>query len=312
MDVEAELLKIMSKDELEQAVKAKTDEFHGFLTREVALKLIAADKEILKKEIKGIKDIHTGARGVSVLAKVTEVYPTRVYSSGNRSRVIRINDGTGETGLMIWNKDADDATGIKVGDEIEVINAMEKNGELSLGYSGYMKVVKRAGFTPLNEIKESEGKRIHVRSFVSNLTGRSGSGYQFGISDGKESVECFFGYGDKRYSGLANGREIVIENGLIDKGNIKIDNKTRILLKREKIITGILESIEEKDDKVEVVVDGKKLMLDKEAAYRLLDVKPVEGVELSTIIKLKRDSILNKNILIDLKGVTHGDNSKSS
>lgn len=312
MDVEAELLKVMSKDELEQAVKAKTDEFHGFLTREVALKLVAADKEILKKEIKGIKDIHTGARGVSVLAAVTEVYPMRIYPSGNRSRIIRIKDDTGETGLMLWNKDADDAAGVKVGDEIEVINAMEKNGELSLGYSGYMKIVKSAGFTPLNEVKEFEGKRIHVRSFISNLIGHSGSGYQFSVSDGKETVECFMGYKDARYSGLANGREIVLENALVDKGNIKIDDKTRVLLKKEKIITGILESIEEKDDKVEVIVDRKKYLLEKDAAYRFLDVKAVEGVELSTIIKLKRDSILNKNVLIDLKGVVNVNNVKSS
>ncbi len=312
MDVEAELLKIMGKDELEQAVKAKTDEFHGFLTREVAIKLIAADKGILKKEIKGIRDIHTGAKGITVEAEVAEVYPMRVYPSGNRSRIIRIKDETGETGLMLWNKDADEATGIKVGDEIEVINAIEKNGELSLGYSGYMKVVKRAGFTKLEEIKEFEGKRVHVRSFISNLIGHSGSGYQFTVSDGDNSLECFMGYKDARYSGLAGGREIVIENGLVNRGGIKIDDKTRILLKREKIITGILESIELGKDGVEAVVDGKKLILSDDAAYKLLNVKPVEGVELSTIIKLKRDSILNKNVLIELKGVVHGDNAKSS
>ena len=232
MELEAELLKVMKKEELEEALNKKIEEFHGFLTRDVALKLIAADRNLLKKEINRIADIHPGARGININGTVAEVFPARIYKSGKRSRIIRIKDGSGETGIMLWNDDADGAAGIKSGDEVEVGNAYEKDGELSLGYSGYFRITKRAGFTPVSEIKEMEGKRIHVRSFISRLVGRAGSGYMFVISDGKQEIECQFGYGDQRFNGLAEGREVVIENGLVDKGRLKLDDKTRILLKK--------------------------------------------------------------------------------
>ena len=49
MDVEAELLDSMEKEELETQIKQRIASFHGFLTREVALRLIAKEKHRIEK-----------------------------------------------------------------------------------------------------------------------------------------------------------------------------------------------------------------------------------------------------------------------
>ena len=54
MDAESALLSVMSESEMESEVQGKIDKFHGFLTREVALKLIAKEKGLLKEEEKHI------------------------------------------------------------------------------------------------------------------------------------------------------------------------------------------------------------------------------------------------------------------
>jgi hypothetical protein len=221
--------------------------------------------------------------------------------------------------LLLWNDDADSAAGIKSNDEIEIANAYEKDNELRLGYSGYFRIRKRSGFTQLAELsgnKEWEGKRIHVKSFISRITGNAEGVFRFFISDGAAELECALAANDERCPHFKQGREIAIESGLVENGKIRIDWKTRVLLKRESVITGTLEEIKEVEDKeneaagekegvdkagkVEIVVSGKTILLEKDAVYKLLGVKPVDGIALSTIINLKKDTMLNKKVVIEI------------
>ncbi|MEM2908838.1 MAG: hypothetical protein QW590_03165 [Candidatus Bilamarchaeaceae archaeon] len=300
MTLEKELLSLMTKEKLEEAINEKIKNFHGFLTREVALKLLAAERGVLKREIKQIADIKPGARSISISGTVSSVYPVIRYKSGKCSRRIRISDSTGNVDLMLWNEDANEAASIKSGDEIEVRNAYEKNGTIRLGYSGYFKITKRAEFTPLAELENFKGKRIHVRSFISKIIGRTRSSFVFRVSDGQVEIECLLPSWDRRGAQLEEKREVIIENGFFDGERIQLDDSTRLLLRKKKIIVGIVRDIKETEEGIEVTMDEKKVVLNRELAYKFLDAKAAEDIKLATIISLKKDAILDHKRVIDL------------
>jgi hypothetical protein len=55
MDLEAELRKEISEDQLELQIAQKIESFHGFLTKDVAIRLIAKENGLLKEKAKEYK-----------------------------------------------------------------------------------------------------------------------------------------------------------------------------------------------------------------------------------------------------------------
>lgn len=301
MNIEEELLKLMPKEELNKEVARTIGEFQGFLTKQAALKIIAIEKGILKKEITSIKAITPGSRNINLSCTVSSVFPLKKYPTGNRSRIVRVEDATGSIDVILWNEDADEAAGLKAGDEIEILNAYEKNGRLAFGYAGYFKIIKRSLFTPLSTVASHEGKRLHIRSFVSELK-KEERPPRFVVSDGAQSVECVFEIAPERIEKLKEGKEIVVENCLVKNGKIIIDSQSRLLVKRENILAGVLEKMEASGDGMQLVISGKSIMLSRKRAFDFLGVKEVAGVSLSTIINLKRNMFIGRNVVVEIKG----------
>jgi len=311
MNLEEELLKIMSKEELRGELGRVVAEFHGFITKPAALKVIAAERGILKKEITTIGGITTGARNINLVCRVVSVGQLKKYPTKTRSRLLTVEDNTGRIGLLLWNEDAEEAGGIKVGDEIEINNAYEKNGKLSLGYAGYIRIVKRALFTPLAEVEINEGKRVHLRSFVKD-TGRLKTDFTFSLSDGEKTVECVLTNKRQAIEKLKEGKEIVIENGLVKDGRVLVDEESRLFLKRENVAVGVVEKIEPiGNEGMLLVLNGNEVRLSRSGAFKLLGVKEVPDVQLSTLINLKRNMFLGRNIVVELESGANGDNVKS-
>lgn len=310
MDLEAELIKHMGGDGLDEAIKEKIDSFHGFLTREVALRLIAKEKGLVKDEEKlcRINDIRKGDKRVSLLAAVKRIWPVATYSSGKCSRVLEIKDESGSMPLVLWNQDVELANSLHPRDIIKVRGAYEKNGELHLGYSGAIGIDSRAGFTPLDDLPE--GELAHVRGFVHSIEGvdRFVSGtdtskaFSFILSDGKTDTRCVI-WGDLGRGGkLKVGDEVLIEDALINKGNIEVSAEARVLMRRPKdMILGELTRLECGDGELHAEVGGKELVLDRDNALRFLKVEAADDILLSTLVALKKDSVLNSTIAIKIE-----------
>ncbi len=310
MDAEAELRKSVPEAELEKLVADKIRSFHGFLTRDVALRLIAKDRGLLRQEEQRymLADIPKGAKRVSFSASVRKVWPVAEYSSGKRSRVVEVKDDSGVRPLVLWNDDVELARGMRLKDRLEVSGAYEKGGELHLGYSGRVEVAEKAAFVPLSELKE--GDRAHVRAFVSAIEGpdsfvrdgREERGFSFMVNDGASERRCVVFEGAGRASKLQLKDEVMIEGARIRNGNIELDNESRLLYRRvSDMIFGTVADIGCVGERMRIKVDGTETVLERQEALKLLRAPVADDIALSTVVSLKKGSVLNTRIAVRIE-----------
>ncbi|MFH0884689.1 MAG: hypothetical protein V1861_03185 [Candidatus Micrarchaeota archaeon] len=310
MDLEAELLKSISKDELEIQVAERITSFHGFLTREVAIRLIAKERGLLKAEEKICKlaEIPKGEKRIAFHAKVRKVWPVATYSSGKKSRVVEVEDETGAKPLVLWNDDVELASKLRAQDGISVRGAYEKNGELHLGYSGGLDIVDKAPFSDLGALVE--GETVHLRGVVSRVEGLDGfvrgartvRGFSFMVSDGKNERRCILFEGLERSERIRPDDEIIIESAGIRNGNVEIGGHSRILTRRSReMLLGEVTMLECTGDAISVRVGEKEAMLERESALRFLGVEAAEDIALSTVVSLKKESLLNSRIALRIE-----------
>jgi hypothetical protein len=308
MDIEAELLKSMPKDELDLLVSDRIKSYHGLLTKEVALRLIAREKGLLKaeeeKEYK-LADIPKGAKKVSFSASVSRIWPIATYSSGKRSRVIEVSDAEITKPLILWNDDVELAKGMRLKDGINVKGAYESNGEIHLGYSGRLEVAARAPFTELGALVENE--RAHIRGIVSKvegtgtleIMGRRTNAFIFTISDGAIERKCIVWEGPDRAHALKGGDEVILEGAELKGGMLLLDNSSRMHMRRAReMLIGEITRLECENEKLDIKVGERELLLEREDALRLLKAEVADDIALSTVVSLKKDALINSRIAI--------------
>ncbi|MEW6748543.1 MAG: hypothetical protein AB1295_02455 [Candidatus Micrarchaeota archaeon] len=310
MDLEGELLKNMEDDGLEEAVASKIDSFHGLLTREAAIRLIAKEKGLLKKEERSFRlaEIPKGERKVGFKATVRRIWPVASYASGKRSRVVEVEDESGSMPLVLWNEDVELAARLRTKDEVHVQGAYERNGELHLGYSGSIKVMAKAGYGRLSELEE--GESAHLRGFVAKIEGADSfvkgaqtvRGSSFIISDGSAERRCVILGAMERASKLQEGDEVIIENATVSNGNLEIGSESRLLSRRAKdMLIGELKGMECEGDRLVATIGERTIKLDRENALRFLGVEATEDIELCTIASLKRDALINSRMAVKVE-----------
>jgi ssDNA-binding replication factor A large subunit len=315
MDIEAELLKSISKDELENQIREKIKSFHGFLTREVALRLIAKEKGLLKNEDKFYKlgTIPKGEKRVCFTGKIMRIWPVATYSSGKKSRVVEVEDETGTKPLILWNEDVDLAKTLRLKDEVVVRGAYERNGELHLSYNGSVEITNKAAFSNLEALDEAqdENERFHLRGVISAIEGLDSfvrgtdtiRGFSFMISDGKNERRCVVVEDIARTQKIQAGDEVILEGAKARDGAVELDSHTRILTRRAKdLLLGEIKRIECDGEKLLVEVNGQEVTLDRPSALRFmnLDAETADDISLSTVVGLKKDTLLNSKIAIKI------------
>ena len=225
--------------------------------------------------------------------------------SGRLSRVIEVEDESGSMPLILWNEDVELAKSLRTGDELVVKGAYERNGELHLGYSGKMDVVSRAEFTDLDKLEN--GQMVHVRGVVGAVEGhdnfvegtKTRPAFSFMVSDGRHERRCVIWEGTARADNLKQGDEVIIENAAVDNDNINIDGSTRILTRRTKeMIIGEIKKLECDNEKLVAWVEDKEIELDREDGLKFLGVEVAGDIRLSTVLALKKDSLLNNKIAV--------------
>ncbi|MCI0503713.1 hypothetical protein L0Y65_03300 [Candidatus Micrarchaeota archaeon] len=313
MDLEAELLKSMTKEELELRAAEIIESFHGFLTREVALRLIAKEKGLLKTEEKAYRlaEIPKGEKRIAFKAHVKKVWPVATYSSGKKSRVVEVQDETAAKPLVLWNQDVDLAAKLRTRDSVSVHGAYEKMGELHMGYSGTLEVADKAAFSDLAELDGlAEGEPVHIRGIVSRVEGYDGfvrgtrtvQGYSFFVSDGKSERRCVLFEGMGRSARIRPEDEIIIENARVGNGNVEIGDDSRIMTRRSReMLIGELTRMECVGEKLSVRVGEKEATLARDSAMRFLGVQAADDIDLCTLVSLKKDSLLNTRIAVRIE-----------
>jgi hypothetical protein len=313
-DIEAGLRKALSEEELERRVAGKIESFHGFLTRDAAVRLVAKEAGLLKSEERAYRlaDIPKGERRIAFSACVKKVWPAASYSSGKKSRVVEVQDASGAKPLVLWNDDTALADRLRARDTVSVHGAYEKNGELHLGYSGTLTVADKAAFTDLEDAGNMGGGRpVHVRGAVSRVEGYDGfvqgartvQGFSFFVSDGRHERRCVILGGLGRADRIRPDDEIIIENAAVgDSGNIEIREESRMLSRRPKeMLLGEVTALECPGEALTVRVGGREARLERESALRFLGVQAAPDIALSTVVDLKKGSLLNTRIAVRIE-----------
>ncbi len=321
MDYGALLLQSLSKEQLEEQVAGKIGQFHGLLTREVAMKLLVREKGLYKEDEEKkvtLAGIPKGGKKLLVEASVRKIWPVAGYGSGKKSRVVEITDATGSAVLVLWNEDVKLANGLRTKDVVLVKGAYERNNELHLGYSGTLELKERTPFSRLDSL--APGQYHHVQGFVSRVQGldryvsgtSAKAGFSFYLSDSVHEVQVVIWGRPERGRSLQQGDEVIIEGALEKDGRLELSEDARLLVRRkERMLLGKVESMEAGTDAgagagrepetMKVRVAGKPAVFARDDAMRFLGVELAPDILLTTAVSLKKNVMLNSSVAVRVK-----------
>lgn len=307
--IEKALKEKFSEEELQEKVEKKIAAFHGLLTREVALKMIARESGLGKEEavLYALKDVPPDGKRIQVVAAISRIGPVKTYPSGNRARILLLQDDTAKMPLTVWNEDVGPIAQLKSGDRVEVKEAYERQGGLRLSYRGTIQLLEVAPFLPLSGLSLKEDQLVAVRGVVSRVEGkrmytRGGGQYALFsvyIRDDSKEMRGVFWEGIERAEKLQEGDEIILENARVKGGEIHIHATARMLVKKAKGIRGILQEIRCEGERATLRINDQEVTLARGQVLPLLGLEVSPDVALSTIVTLKKDALVNKPIAID-------------
>lgn len=129
----------LTRDDLVNMIEEKKQKIGaGYLTDQGALFLVAADLGIVLEEMPrlemSLKDVYAGAKEVSVLARIMNIYPLKRYrrkdGSEARLRTLVIYDNDTRLKVKLWDDMAElpDKLGLKPGDAVKISKAYARAG----------------------------------------------------------------------------------------------------------------------------------------------------------------------------------------
>ena len=303
-EIEGKLEELLGKENLENEINRKITEFNGLLTREVAVRIIAKEKNLLKfteNEV-SIAEIKPGMRNISIKGDINAIYQEMRYISGKISRSIVIKDSTGQIFLKFWENDVKRILGLGISDFVKVKGANEKNGELNFGYGCNIEVLEKAQTDSLDNLEENKTGKL--RGLVGSVSGRqkyfNKEIFVFFLSDGKgeNEKECVMWEDINRGKMVEKGDEVILENVLFRNKKINITSRSRILLKKSKTLRGRISEIDFRNEMLYLNIEGKEIFLERQKALELLGLTVKEDIRFETIVKLKKDYLINTFITI--------------
>ena len=164
-----EILKKISKEELERRIEKKIEESSGLISREAAISIIASELNIDIEDYEdeefnfSIKDISEGQNNVEVTGKIVDISDVREFRKRDgtlgKVRNITIADNTGTIRLTLWDDKVELAEDLKVGDVVRIENAYTRKWrdriELSSGTNFTIEKLERYREERYPEIKET-------------------------------------------------------------------------------------------------------------------------------------------------------------
>ncbi len=275
MEALYEKLREIYKEKLEEMVEKKQAEYHFLLTKNAAVKLLAWENGLIKDRETSLKEV--GKERCIVHAKVYKV------KSGYNWRVIILEEEGHKEALLLKGKEAKKYRFIKAGDKV-MVKGVVREDFLKLAYGGYIAVEEPSAYV---KVDEAQG--------WCNVYGKvTGKGSDWIEIDGKKTL--FFKEGKDRAAKIEVGCEVVAEN-VYASSSLYAEHSSRIF-KRGKVVVGVLKSMEAVEGGVVVDIDGKRFTLDENRACAFLGVSLPKDIPLSTVVKLKKEMLLNKKVVL--------------
>ncbi|MFA5333217.1 MAG: OB-fold nucleic acid binding domain-containing protein [Candidatus Nanoarchaeia archaeon] len=128
----------VSKEILESKINDKILELDSLVSKEGAANIIAGELGVdlagadLAEEIVNIKSLLPTMKNVSIIGKVTDIYPISTFSKDSKEQqvgALSVNDGTGFARVVFWNDSINIFKNINQGDNLKVINAYIKENK---------------------------------------------------------------------------------------------------------------------------------------------------------------------------------------
>ncbi|MBU0586192.1 hypothetical protein KJ780_01640, partial [Candidatus Micrarchaeota archaeon] len=225
MDAYQILVEKLGKDETESKISEKIKDMSGFLTRDAAIRVIYNELKLPPEKVK-LSDIADGANRTIVVAKLARILPLQQFDNGKKMRKIVLSDESGERELKLWNDDVNRLNSIHAGDMLEFLGIYCKNNELSLGYSGELKVLEKASFADLGGLLDLEGLSVNARGLVESVDGekeyekdgKKRKMFSFTLTDWTNKARAVIWSNIERGNALSIGSEVKIENALARNG----------------------------------------------------------------------------------------------
>ncbi|MFA5050178.1 MAG: hypothetical protein WC501_04170 [Candidatus Micrarchaeia archaeon] len=300
MDYYSKLTLLFSEEELNEKIKSKINEFHGYISKDAAVNLIAKEYNLYKKDfnIKKIKEIKPEERDITISAKIQSIKKRTDYPSGKYSREIILFDDTGSIPLVFWEKNIDILAALRLNDEILVQNSYERFGRLNFGYKSKLTVINKSKFSSFDILEEE--KTYSLRGTISKTD--KNNPFEFYLSDGKIDLKVEIQKDDKRFLSVGAGDDLILENVFFKNSRILVLGKSRVLLKKTKnFLSGIVQSVNFKENKMNVVFGKNTIFLEENSIYSFLNVKKTKNIPLETLINLKKNFYIGKNIIIQFR-----------
>jgi hypothetical protein len=131
----------LDKEELDRRVEAKRAKLSGFISKEGAAQIVAAELNIsFDDEVLKINELLPGMRKVNVVGKIINLFPVRTFKTkkGEDSKVVNFvfADDTSNTRVVLWDTNhialIEDGS-IKEGDIVEIKGGSMRDSEIHLG-----------------------------------------------------------------------------------------------------------------------------------------------------------------------------------
>ncbi len=297
MDYYSNLLSLISEKELNEKIKLKIKEFHGYISKEAAINLIAKEFNIYKKDLKifKIKDILPEQKEISIKGKAVSIGKKITYLSGKSSRELVISDETGSVPVIFWEQNVELLNKIRLNDILLINNLSERFGRLNFGYKSNLIITEKSEFSDFASL--NDGKTYSLIGVISKIN--ENNKMEFSITDGKNTLLVKIQKVDAENFDIRAGDGIILENVFFKNFSIFIFPKSRILIKKNRnFISGKINLISLEGDKLVVVLDDKQIYFEDENIYSFLNVKKSQNIPLETLINIKKDFYLKKYIMI--------------
>ena len=171
----------VSEEELELKVEAKRAKLSGLVSKEGAAQIVAAELGItLEGERLQLSELVHGMKRVSVVGKVTQIFPVREYKKNDKEGKIGsflIGDESGNMRVVCWDMShisLIEEGKIKEGDVVEISNGSVRNGEIHLSSfsdlresSEKLDNVKTEQLISIGTLKDARpGERKKIRAVI--------------------------------------------------------------------------------------------------------------------------------------------------
>ncbi len=151
----------LGAEEIERRVEAKRAKLSGLVSKEGAAQIVAAELGVNFEQARmKISQLVHGMRRVNVLGKILEIYPVREFNKNGREGKVcnfLLADDSSNTRVVLWDVNhiaLIEKGEIKAGENVELLNAGVRNGEIHLG-----------GFSDIKKSKEVIGEIVEKRSY---------------------------------------------------------------------------------------------------------------------------------------------------